>query len=182
MNNQNSISRKLVKILRHTALQEGFTMLPGGFILVEDILDHFNSLNEDELIEIVNKCPKKRMTIETINEKKYIRASQGHSINIIDYDSIYKKIEEPLELCLHGTYLNCINSIFTNGLSPMKRTMIHMVDTENAKSGWRSNCEIIIKIDMENAMKENIVFYKSENNVILTPSIIPPKFLGIYKN
>ncbi len=35
----------------------------------------------------------------------------------------------------------------------------------------RDDCDLIIEIDLEKALKDNIVFYLSKNNVILTKGI-----------
>ncbi len=58
------------------------------------------------------------------------------------------------------------------GLKRMTRNHIHFAPglpkEEGVISGMRSNCDIIIEIDMQAAMKDGIVFYISSNNVILT--------------
>ena len=63
-----------------------------------------------------------------------------------------------------------IKSITENGLYRCKRKHIHFVqeiDTSKQLSGFRQNSTHIIKVDMEKCMKDGILFYKSENNVIL---------------
>jgi RNA:NAD 2'-phosphotransferase (TPT1/KptA family) len=49
----------------------------------------------------------------------------------------------------------------------------------NVKSGARKDSTVFIKINMEEAMKDGIVFYLSENNVILSRGPIPPKYLSL---
>ena len=57
----------------------------------------------------------------------------------------------------------------------MNRNHIHLATgvSEDSKvvSGMRSNCNILIYIDMELAMKDGIKFFKSKNNVVLTEGI-----------
>ena len=66
----------------------------------------------------------------------------------------------------------------------MSRQHIHMAEgfPEQGKviSGMRSTCHLAIFIDVEKAMKDGIEFYRSENDVILSPGdengFIKPKY------
>ena len=55
----------------------------------------------------------------------------------------------------------------------MKRKHIHFaaddyLESDNVKSGMRSNCQLLIYVDVAQCIKDGIVFYKSSNNVVLT--------------
>ena len=49
----------------------------------------------------------------------------------------------------------------------------------------RENCDLIIEIDMEKSFKDNIIFYLSKNNVILTKGIngvLKKKYFKLFIN
>ena len=69
----------------------------------------------------------------------------------------------------------------------MARNHIHMAKGEfgEAKSGARFSSEIIITIDGNKALADGILFYESDNGVILSPgnengTIKPKYFLNVY--
>ena len=114
-----------------------------------------------------------------------IRANQGHSIDIVNSEQLLTKINDPsaIPICVHGTYFKAWKSIKTSGLNRMKRNHIHMASgmpgEDGVISGMRSNCEIIIYIDIENAINDGgLDFYKSSNNVILTKGPILPRYFS----
>ena len=55
----------------------------------------------------------------------------------------------------------------------MARNHIHLAAGFHLEviSGMRKNCTLFIEIDIEKAMMDDIKFYKSSNNVILTSGV-----------
>ncbi len=117
-----------------------------------------------------------------------IKANQGHSINI---DLKLKKInlEDNIQNVVHATYFKNLNQIKKEGLSRMKRQYIHFALNDpnkdnNVISGMRHNCEILIWVNIKEAIKNGYEFYISDNGVILSEGIngiILPKYLYITK-
>jgi len=68
----------------------------------------------------------------------------------------------------------------------MNRQHIHLSEDfpglKSVISGMRSNCEIAIYIDVKKAMLDGIKFYRSTNNVILSPGdesgFLKPKYFS----
>ena len=92
-------------------------------------------------------------------------------------------LEKQIPGCYHATYIKNLNSIKKNGISRMKKH-IHIAESDEAKSGKRSSCNVKILINMELAINDGIKFYKSENGVILTEGdenglLLPKYFLDI---
>jgi 2'-phosphotransferase len=66
----------------------------------------------------------------------------------------------------------------------MNRQHIHLSEdfpgSKSVISGMRANCEIAIYIDVKKAMQDGIKFYRSANNVILSPGdengFLKPKY------
>ncbi|OWF41912.1 tRNA 2'-phosphotransferase 1 [Mizuhopecten yessoensis] len=71
------------------------------------------------------------------------------------------------------------SSIF--GLSRKRRDHIHFAQGESGQtSGFPSYCDIAIEINLNKALRDGLKFYKSENDVILSPGnasgFIPKKY------
>lgn len=141
------LSRVLVKVLRHSAKSNGLKIDDEGFIDIQDILDHhlFSELDHDALKEIVANDQKSRFEIKD----NKIRASQGHSIPLDLSYPVYNNTELPL---FHGTFNDKLNDIKRMGLSKMNRNYIHLTNDLNAVSGIRSDCEILIHINIKFAI------------------------------
>merc|ERR1719352_1690678 len=83
-------------------------------------------------------------------------------------------------LVVHGTYCALFDQIFATGqgLKTMGRNHIHFAmhlpgpsESQRVISGLRADADIAIVIDMEQALGDGIKFYRSKNNVLLTPGL-----------
>ncbi|GAM39135.1 tRNA splicing 2'-phosphotransferase [Talaromyces pinophilus] len=126
-----------------------------------------------------------------------IRATQGHSMKIVDTTLFLEKLslEDTSKLpdtVVHGTYHGAWPLILASGgLRAMSRLQVHFAtgptldevfpngrDAPLAKldprskatviSGMRSDAEILIYIDIRRALEAGCPFYRSENGVILS--------------
>merc|ERR1711862_840156 len=74
---------------------------------------------------------------------------------------------------IHGTNFKAWNEIQKTGLSRMKRNYIHFAagepGSEGVISGMRACAQVYIYIDLHKAMEDGIKFFRSANNVILSP-------------
>ncbi|XP_037959890.1 putative tRNA 2'-phosphotransferase [Teleopsis dalmanni] len=174
------LSKKLSWLLRHGAAKEGLPIQPDGFLATSAIFTHtkFKNYNIVILKKIVETDQKQRYTLRfNPNLGDYeIRANQGHSMEIVQSDSCLEKVTDSCAIAdiAHGTYYRFWPSIKTDGLLRKTRNHIHftvMSDSPHTSkkviSGFRNNCEILIYIDTQKAMKNGLEFYRSENNVIL---------------
>ena len=164
------ISKKLSYLLRHGAEKEGLIIRKDGYCKVLDILKYVGiSLNK--LKEIVSENSKQRFSLIDESGVYWIRANQGHSVNVkVEMVEIKDAKEIPIEI--HGTNLKAWSLIAKKGLSCMSRQHIHfasgMFGDSGVISGMRKNCDVFIYINTVKAMNDGIVFYKSSNGVILT--------------
>jgi 2'-phosphotransferase len=183
------LSRTLAYLLRHGARREGFVLLEGGFIAVDDILNHkkFQNLCDERDIRRIVACDsKRRYSLTQRNGKLMIRATQGHSIEIEDDGSLLTLIETPPKRVIHGTTAVKWALIKTQGLSRMNRNHIHFCESMESISGFRKSSTVGIVIDVALAMKDGIQFYRSKNDVILSSGdsngfILPKYFHYIIK-
>lgn len=140
-------------------------------------------LKPDIISQIIDTCNKQRFSYKEENSKFFIRANQGHSLAVgsrIDFSKVLKLIDTPLPGVFHGSYNKHLESIKKDGLKRIDRFHIHIAKSLDAKSGKRDKADLIVYVNMEEAMKDNIIFYESENGVILTEGIngtLPSKYL-----
>lgn len=176
-------SKKLSKILRHSAKSRELNIDNGGWIKLNDILkcSEFKNITIEDIMYIVDNNDKKRFSIEYRNSIIYIKANQGHSIKSINDDLLLNEIIDPnyIKFAIHSTFKKSIKLIKENGLSKMNRNHIHMAKSKDVKSGVRKNANVFIYIDVTSAINDGIKFYESDNGVILSPGmdgIIPSKY------
>ena len=145
-----------------------------GFVPISEILDykifHNEKCTAEVIFGIVTDCPKQRFTLST--DKTKIRASQGHTINTLDEESLYETITDPaqLPLVIHGTDKKAWGFIKSQGLNRMARTHIHFAigypGDNQVISGMRGACDVIIEVDAAKAMAAGIEFQMSQNGVL----------------
>ncbi|XP_035695146.1 tRNA 2'-phosphotransferase 1-like isoform X1 [Branchiostoma floridae] len=182
------LSKSLSYLLRHGAAKMGFQLDPGGFLYVDEVLKHpqFKRYTADDVRQVVADNDKKRFALqeEEGTGRLQIRANQGHTLEVEELD--LTPITDPAEAptVVHGTFLSCWDKIRTQGLSRMRRNHIHFAPGEPGEdgviSGMRRTCQVLVFIDMEAAMRDGLQFFRSANNVILSPGneegLIPPKY------
>ena len=192
----NKASRKLVQILRHQILEYNLNIDSKGYVKLKDLLQlrEFKHINISDIQCIVENNQKKRFDLININGEYYIRVVQGHNNivgSMIDDNLALERIDsKDLKILYHGTQRTYIDSILSSGLKRMGRKHIHLVDVIDTKeqiSGFRRISDAIIVIDVQGCMENNIIFYKSQNNVVLTEGIngiIPKEYIidVIYRN
>ncbi len=196
-NDIKKISQTMSWILRHGIDELGLKIddmgrIPLAVLMVQKQIKQLD-VSEKIIRDIVATSDKKRFRLDEVNGVWMIGANQGHSTVIgdkIDSSKLMDKITQPVELCVHGTYTNCIDSIKKTGLNRMGRTHIHFAtgfpSDSNVISGARSSANVFILLDMEKAMEDGIEFYNSSNGVILTEGVngvLDPKYFKdiIYK-
>ena len=179
-------SRHLVKILRHRLVNLGLVPDSEGYVALADIKKTVFSLSDltiPQVLEIVKVDNKGRMSTKTVNDQLYIRANQGHSTasgSLINDEDSMTRITKPIDGIFHATYKNLFMLISKKGLNRMSRKHIHIAKGLTARSGKRSDCDLLVYIDMKASMDDGIVFYESENGVILTEGkdgVLDPKYL-----
>ena len=181
-----ALSKALTKLLRHHAMQDGVPISPDGWMLVEDALRYVAKKrkiksNEAAVRKLVEQSDKQRFSVRETNEGLAIRANQGHSMDGINI--AMQSLPDHVGLAVHGTYHEAWPSIQSSGLSRMARQHVHMArdlpGQSGVVSGMRSNCELLIWVDVARARAAGMRFFESENGVILTDGIdgaVPTEF------
>lgn len=184
------ISKSLSKLLRHKAISENLPIDSNGYIPIAQLLNHHDLKSKratfDDIKRIVDSNDKKRFKLSTDESK--ICALQGHSIkNIQETPGMLKlnNVEDWPQFLIHGTYRDKLPLIQkTGGISKMKRNHIHFTSLVPQKfkqaagvdsnspvpiSGVRASCNVLIFFNVAKLMSSKLHFYKSENDVYLSP-------------
>eukprot|EP00933_Yihiella_yeosuensis_P024682 TRINITY_DN19132_c0_g1_i2.p1 TRINITY_DN19132_c0_g1~~TRINITY_DN19132_c0_g1_i2.p1 ORF type:complete len:393 (+),score=79.87 TRINITY_DN19132_c0_g1_i2:73-1179(+) len=181
------ISKAMAFVLRHNAVSLGLVIRPDGFCKAADMLalQNFKTIGctMDDLQSAVNTNDKKRFEILEEDGEVFVRAVQGHSMKVVSDDSLLQRLslaDATLpKVCVHGTYRRCLDSIRQKGLlaggGKSKRNHIHFAPYEPGDgrviSGMRYDCEIAIYLDLKKALQAQIPFFRSTNEVLLSPGI-----------
>lgn len=163
-------SRKLAFLLRH---DRNYAFDENGWREVSDLLE-YHGFTIDELNEIVKTNNKQRF--EFSDDKKLIRARQGHSI-AVDVE-LEKKL--PPDTLYHGTAVESVESIISFGIVSRTRLHVHLsAQIETAINvGKRHGTPVVFMVDAKRMSEDGIVFYQSRNGVWLT-SNVPSNYLKL---
>jgi len=171
------ISKMFSYVLRHAAHKLDVRIRKDGFVRLREImkLRNFKPYNLEELMAVAYFDDKERYTmVREFDGELLIRANQGHTMKVVESDLLLEVINEGDQVseCVHGTYLVHWPFIKTQGLSKVARNHIHLANglPEDGKiRGMRNTAELFVYIDVVKAMADGVVFYRSKNDVILTP-------------
>jgi len=192
MHRLEQISRKLSHVLRHG---DRVRVRQDGFCQVDELLN-LRRLQElectlDDLRLVVAGSPEsgnKKVRFQLVTDKEHgplIRATQGFSRKDVLAEQCYRRLTPHDEYlpgpCVHGTYRWHWDSICRSGLLPgglrgkQQRSEVHFACEEPGKdgyravSGMRSDCNLVIWLDLQRALEDGLPFYISENGVVLSP-------------
>ncbi|CAO1615281.1 unnamed protein product [Sympodiomycopsis kandeliae] len=211
------ISKSLAYFLRHGAEKEKLPIRSDGYILVDEILkkqrmkqikledgpnpNKKRSPTLQDIKDVIeNPGDKKRFELMIDDEKVYVRAVQGHSIQSVtaldhvpitlDNLKVLSYQTENIEATdqasssglptgveiLHGTVPDAWEKIKqSGGLSKMKRNHIHLArgrpGVEGVGSGMRVSSPLLLHIDLIKALQDGIAFDLANNGAVLTAGI-----------
>ncbi|KAJ1999918.1 hypothetical protein GGI04_004370 [Coemansia thaxteri] len=182
------LSKLLTFLLRHGAERNGLQLRDDGSIAIKDLLA-FKKLRQtkfEQIKNVVEMDSKNRYALFEEGENQwYIRAVQGHSINLKQPPLIKLTSETAPASIVHGTMRHKVPLIQETGLNRMERTHIHFATglpgEDGVISGMRQTANAYIYVDVARAMSDGIEFYTSENGVVLSKGVndegvIPAKY------
>lgn len=169
-------SKFLSRILRHQPESIGLTLDEQGWAKVEDLLHCASQqgldLSRSLLEEVVHSSDKQRFAFSL--DGQWIRANQGHSIAI---DLNLPPLEPP-ETLYHGTAVQFLDSIRSQGVQSGKRQYVHLSPLESTalQVGQRHGKAIVLSIRAQEMYTQGYRFFCAENGVWLTAAV-PPQFI-----
>jgi len=173
------VSKKLTYLLRHGAAKAQLNMKGDGYALLSDVLVKAGlqkSVTHERVLEIVANDEKGRFSTRSDDDGTlWIRANQGHTLDLVDRETLLKKVESADEypVCIHGTSFEAWNSIKNTGLHRMRRNEIHFAKGHfgTVTSGFRSSSQVLIYMNLALCLEKGIPFYESDNGVLLSPGL-----------
>ena len=170
-------SKKLSWLLRHGAHEAGITMDPAGWVPVDQVL-RATGLSRAALAEIVAHNNKRRL--QWVGER--VRACQGHStegapVTPEALEATWTRHAGPGPVW-HGTHLAALDAIHASGLSPQRRTHVHLAEALDATVGKRANVAVMLAVDPAGLAAAGYPVWVAPNGVLLTRRVPRPCILG----
>lgn len=158
------LSKFLSLVLRHKPEEIGLQLDPGGWAVVQELLDKLPTLTRELLDQIVQEDGKQRYSFSPDGTR--IRAVQGHSIPV----DLGLEPKEPPAVLYHGTARRFLAQIQQRGLLSMGRQFVHLsAEVDTAKQvGARHGDPVVLAVDARAMHQNQQVFYLAENGVWLT--------------
>ena len=172
-----SLSKYISLILRHHPEIADVTLDSHGWAKVSDLIAGINKTRHIDMAmleEIVANDKKGRYSFS--EDKKYIRANQGHSINV----DVELEEHEPPEILYHGTGERFTKSINAEGLNSGTRLYVHLSpDYDSAvKVGRRHGKPAVYTVKSGEMFRDGYNFFRSVNGVWMTKEV-PVKYLEL---
>ncbi|KAI7863387.1 phosphotransferase KptA/Tpt1 [Spinellus fusiger] len=185
------LSKVLSYMLRHGAIKENLPLRSDGYLALSALVlqlahSKLRHVTPEQVQWVVKVNDKQRFHLLHEQDQWWIRANQGHTIEIKDL--VLERIDTDVFAAIHGTTYANWELIKTEGLKTMARQHIHlgaaMPNKNKILSGIRPTSEVFIHIDTQKAKADGIEFYRSQNGVILTQgkdkTLAPIYFARVY--
>ena len=182
MENKNKkLSIFLSLLLRHKPETIGLHIEKyGAWADINELIEKINrnsqyKIDREVLEEIVREDEKQRYKIS--DDGKKIRASQGHSIDVI----IEMEIKQPPEILFHGTPVENVDSIFEKGILRGKRNYVHLskdIETALTVGSRKHKKPAVFNVRALDMHKDGHIFYLSDNGVWLT-DFVPKEYIEL---
>lgn len=172
---EEKVSKFLSWVLRHEPDAINLQLDENGWVSVQELIKKSNShfvLTPNQIEQVVKNNKKQRFALS--EDKKNIRANQGHSINV----DLALEFVEPPEILYHGTATRFLESINVEGLKAMDRHAVHLSSNKNTAHdvGSRHGKVVILKVKAKEMHDAGHKFQCSKNGVWLT-NTVPVQYL-----
>ena len=162
--------RKLLHLLRQGAIENNMNIEKDGYIKLDEVIQ-FLKIDINKIQEIITKDKIDRFNIKEENGQFFIRANKGHLFPI--FTGELKEIKS-YPFCFYATDKLGLKYIKKNGLKPTNfKYVFFITETSMVKKG----AYIWLELNILKAKAAGIKFYKSDNGIIFTESIIEFKYL-----
>ncbi|TCC46856.1 RNA 2'-phosphotransferase [Kribbella capetownensis] len=166
-------SRRISRLLRHTAGERGLTMSADGWSAIADVLTLLE-LTRSKLDAAVRDNNKQRLQVDG----ERIRACQGHSragmpVTREALENSWERVH-PDHLLWHGTNRQALPAIQREGLKPGRRTHVHLAPSKDSQVGRRTSVEVLLGVD-----PSNLAVYRAPNGVLLTREVPPDAIVRV---
>lgn len=182
------LSKLISLILRHTPPEFNVRIYIDGCANISELVSEIKKktnlkwITEQHIRAIAELDPKGRFEIK----RNLIRARYGHSIAIMINLSYQELTEEELpDVLYHGTVSSRLQSIFQQGLLPMRRRLVHLsLNINDAIEVGRRHVinkedkVVILRINPKKVLAAGYRIFKASERVFLTERV-PPEAISI---
>jgi len=130
------LSKLMSALLRHIPWEAGLRLDEEGWVSVHELArairerwrnrEQYQWVTPEHIVAVALLDPKGRFQLTS--DKRFIRASYGHSIRVrLGHREL--GVEEVPQLLYHGTVASRLPSILREGLKPMKRVAVHLTSS-----------------------------------------------------
>ncbi len=168
------LSKLVSGLLRHYPWEAGLKLSREGWVSIDELVkgirerwrnrDLYQWVRREHVEALAQLDPKGRFEIRN----GMIRARYGHSVEVsITYEEHYPNV------LYHGTSRDRLQSIFREGLKPMKRRFVHATtDIEQAReTGRRHGSPVVLRIDVGCLKNRGIPVYRATSTIYLIPYV-----------
>lgn len=168
-------SKKLSWLLRHGAIEAGLHMDAAGWVSIDEVVRAVR-MTRGELAQVARENNKNRLELT----KTHVRCSQGHSTEgmPVTQDALEASWARAnrTAVLIHGTNVNSVASIGLQGIRPMRRTHVHLADSDSSRVGKRANVSVLVEVDPAGLQG----LWVSPNGVYLTRFVPPAAIVGVH--
>jgi putative RNA 2'-phosphotransferase len=166
-------SKRLSRLLRHTAGERHLAMSADGWASIADVLAVLQ-MDRATLDAAVERNDKQRLQVEGGR----IRACQGHSLDgmAVTREALENSWERvyPDHVLWHGTNRAALPAIRREGLRPGRRTHVHLAPSKDSRVGRRSAVDVLLGVD-----SSNLQVFRAPNGVLLTREVPPDAIVRV---
>ncbi len=177
------LSKFLSLILRHKPEIINIELDDKGYVEINELVSkikckikHYYWLTPMHIRAVVDTCPKGRFEIKG----NKIRAVYGHSIKV----KLNLPVDNEVKILYHGTTLEKLGRILSEGIRPMKRMYVHLSSNFNDAievAGRHGNRIVVLIINADKLRAHGLKIFKAGKSVYLVKYVPPNCIEGIEK-
>lgn len=172
-------SRRLSWLLRHGGASMGLPMDEAGWVPIAAVLAA-TGLDLAQLQHAVATNDKRRLQLDGDR----VRACQGHSRDntAVTREGLERSWQPwtGTTSLWHGTDTAAIAAIAIEGLSPMRRTHVHLADDPAAKVGKRAQVAWLLEVDPARLRAAGLGIFVAPNGVVLVRHVPRACIIGAH--
>ncbi|KIG12942.1 RNA:NAD 2'-phosphotransferase [Enhygromyxa salina] len=172
-------SKKLSRLLRHSASDIELEIDEAGWVAVDDVLRTLN-MSRADLEMVVRENNKSRLQLEGDR----VRACQGHSLD--NWAVTREGLEASWDAYAgdasvwHGTSVDAVASIAREGILAVGRTHVHLAPAMSSKVGKRASVHVMLEISPARVRAAGVGLFVAPNGVVLAREIPASCVIGLH--
>lgn len=177
-----NLAKTICYQLRHNSSEAGLELDEFGYANIDELAMELSTedgpqVSRDDIMKVVSEDKKSRYRVKG----NLIKCNFGHSIKVSleDEDNVDEIIPDTL---YHGTNIDRLDSIFSEGIVPKSRQFVHVTSLlDIAINVGLRHCKeaselVILKIDAKSMIEDGFKVFPTESTTYLV-DYIPSKYI-----